>query len=139
MLRSRGNDSSRECSTTVDLSEIDLITGEASFIKSGAAPGFVVRDGVVHRLQSVSIPIGIISTLDVRATPFGLKAGDTVVMISDGILQNDPDCKKLTAFLSTTGALTPEEIVYHICLQAAQNDNHDDCSAIALRIAVAEE
>lgn len=139
MLRSRGNDSSRECSTTVDLAEIDLITGEASFIKSGAAPGFVVRDRVVHRLQSVSIPIGIISTLDVRATPFCLKAGDTVVMISDGILQNDPDCKTLTAFLSTAGSLTPEEIVYHICLQAAQNDNHDDCSAIALRIATAEE
>lgn len=139
MLRSRGNDSSRECSTTVDLTEIDLITGEASFIKSGAAPGFVVREGVVHRLQSVSVPIGIISTLDVRATPFSLKAGDTVVMISDGILQNDPDCQKLTAFLSTVGSLTPEETVYRICLQAAENDNHDDCSAIALRIAPAEE
>ncbi len=139
LLRSRGSDSSRECSTTVDLVEVDLMTGEASFIKSGAAPGFVVRDKVVHRLQSVSIPIGIISTLDVRATPFALRAGDTVVMISDGILQNDPDCQKLTAFLSTVGELTPEEIVYHICLQAAQNDGHDDCSAIALRITAAEE
>ena len=139
LLRSRGSDSSRECSTTVDLVEVDLMTGQASFIKSGAAPGFVVRDKVVHRLQSVSIPIGIISTLDVRATPFALRAGDTVVMISDGILQNDPDCQKLTAFLSTVGDLTPEEIVYHICLQAAQNDGHDDCSAIALRITAAEE
>ena len=139
LLRSRGSDSTRECSTTVDLVEVDLMTGEASFIKSGAAPGFVVRDKVVHRLQSVSIPIGIISTLDVRATPFCLKAGDTIVMISDGILQNDPDCQKITAFLSTAGALSPSEIVYHICLQAAQNEDHDDCSAIALRIAQAED
>lgn len=138
MIRSRGADSTRECSSTVDLVEVDLMTGEASFIKSGAAPSFVVRGKVVHRLQSGTAPIGIICALDVQATPFRLKAGDTIVMISDGILQNDPDCQAITAYLGGVSHLTPEEIVYNICLQAAQNENHDDCSAIALRIQAAE-
>lgn len=139
MIRSRGTDSTHECASTVDLAEIDLMTGEASFIKSGAAPGFVVRGKVVHRLQSGTAPIGIISALDVQATPFRLKAGDTIVMISDGILQNDPDCEEITRYLGGVATLSPEEIVYHICLQASQKENHDDCSAIALRIQGAQE
>ena len=134
MIRSRRADSTAETSSTVDLLELDLITGEASFIKSGAAPSFVIRGRVVHRLQAGTVPIGIISALDVRATPFSLKVGDTVVMVSDGILQNDPDATRLTAYLSGCATLSPEEIVYHICLKAAENENHDDCSAIALRI-----
>ena len=138
MIRSRGADSSRECSSTVDLMELDLMTAEASFIKSGAAPSFVVRGKVVHRLQAGTAPIGIICTLDVQATPFPLKAGDTVVMISDGILQNDPDAAWITSYLSGVAALTPEEIVYHICLHASENENHDDCSAVALRIEASE-
>lgn len=138
MIRSRGADSTRECSSTVDLMELDLMTGTAAFIKSGAAPSFVVRGGVVHRLQAGTAPIGIICALDVQSTPFSLKAGDTVVMISDGILQDDPDCKWITSYLASTSSVSPEEIVYRICLHAAQAEKHDDCSAIALRIQNAE-
>ena len=138
MIRERDTESLRECSSTVDLLELDLITGEASFIKSGAAPSFVIRGSVVHRLQSGTAPIGIIRTLDMQQTPFSLKVGDTVVMISDGILQNDEECEQLIAYLKTAGAATPEEIVYRICLQASAFADHDDCSAIALRIGEAE-
>ncbi len=138
MIRSRGADSSVECSSTVDLAEIDLMTATASFIKSGAAPSFVVRGKVVHRLQAGTAPIGIIGVLDMQSTTFYLKEGDTVVMVSDGILQDDPECDWLTSYLSEAGSLTPDEIVYHICLRAARAETHDDCSAVALRIVAAE-
>lgn len=138
MISSRHGDSTRECSTTVDLLELDLMTGEASFIKSGAAPSYVIRGNVVRRLQSGTVPIGIIGTLDAQKTSFDLKEGDTVVMISDGILQSDLDGVWLASFLKTVGRLTPDQIVYQICLHAAENEKHDDCSAIALRIQKAE-
>ncbi len=138
MIRSRGADSVRECSSTIDLLELDLMTAKASFIKSGAAPSFVIRGSAVHCLQSGTAPIGIIQTLDAQETPFQLRVGDTVVMISDGIMQNDEECTQLTSFLSQAGELSPEEIVYRICLQAAAAQNHDDCSAVALRIIEAE-
>lgn len=139
MIRSRGADSTRECSSTVDLLELDLMTATASFIKSGAAPSFVVRGEAVHRLQAGTAPIGIIGTLDVHSSTFYLKAGDTVVMVSDGILQDDPEAERLVEYLSTVSQLTPSEIVYHICLQAACREEHDDCSVIALRITDAED
>jgi hypothetical protein len=34
---------------------------------------------------------------------------------------------------------SPEELVYEICRRAAESDTHDDCSAVALRIQVAED
>jgi stage II sporulation protein E len=139
MIRSRAADSAGETSSTVDLLELDLMTGDAAFIKSGAAPSFVVRKDTVHRIQAGTAPIGIIQTLDAQKTAFRLRAGDTVVMISDGILQNDPEGTWLRAYLAGAGQLTPDEIVYHICLHAASCDVHDDCSALALRIGDVEE
>ena len=138
LILSRCPDSERECSSTVDLMELDLITGKASFIKSGAAPSFIVREGTVRRLQAGSAPIGIIRKLDVQTTEFDLHAGDTVVMVSDGILQDDPECEWLTAYLASCGTREPEGIVYDICSHAAGFPAHDDCSALALRIGTAE-
>ena len=139
MIASRGADSTRECSSTIDLLELDLMTGEGNFIKSGAAPSFVIRGGVVRRIQAGTVPIGILCTLDAEECHFALQEGDTVVLISDGILVSDPDCEWITSYLASVGELTPEEIVYRICLRAAEREEHDDCSAIALRITKAEE
>ena len=139
MIASRGSDSTKECSSTVDLLELDLMTGDAAFIKSGAAPSFVIRGGVVRKMQSGTVPIGILNTLDAQKTGFLLREGDTVVMISDGVLQSDEDGEWLATFLAETEKLTPEEIVYQICLHSAERETHDDCSAIALRIVSAEE
>ncbi len=138
LLRSRGEDSTHECSSTVDLLELDLMSGEASFIKSGAAPGFVVRGQVVRRFRSGTLPIGILCAPDAAESRMSLLPGDTVVMISDGVLQSDPDCKWLVEYLEGAGEETPEEIVYRICLHAADCDSHDDCSAVAIRIEKAE-
>ena len=80
IIRSTG----RECSSTVDIAEIDLTTGEARFIKSGAAPSFVLRDGSIFRLQSKTVPIGILRALDAELIRFEVREGDTVVMVSDG-------------------------------------------------------
>ena len=139
MIRSREADSIRECSSTVDLLELDLMTAQGAFIKSGAAPSFVIRGGTVHRLQAGTVPIGIIRALDAQETGFALKPEDTVVMISDGILQNDPECEWIAEYLTGAAARTPEELVYEICRHAAECETHHDCSAVALRIRAAEE
>lgn len=128
------NNSAAECSSTVDLLEVDLVTGVASFIKSGAAPSFVVRASTVHRIQSGTAPIGILRETEAQTSTFSLKAGDTVVLISDGIQQNDPDCEWLTTYLSEVSTQEPEEIVNRICRHASSDGAKDDCSAIVLRI-----
>lgn len=139
MVCSRTADSSRECSSTVDLLELDLMTAEGSFHKSGAAPSFIVRGGIVNRVQSGTAPIGILRALDSQSTPYSFRPGDLVVLISDGIQQDDPECEWLTSYLSSLSGETPEQITYSICAHAAGSERHDDCSAVALRIDPAEE
>ena len=134
MIASRAHDSTKECSSTVDLLELDLMTGEGVFLKSGAAPSFLVRGKVVRRLQAGTVPIGILNTLDVQKTEFPLRAGDTVVMVSDGILQGDDEGAWLMSYLKGAATETPEEIVYQICRKSAEGETRDDCSVVALRI-----
>ncbi len=83
-IRSRGS----ECSATIDLAEIDLITGEACFVKSGAAPSYILRNGNLFKLQSKTVPIGIMPTLDAEKIQFDLMEDDIIIMLSDGVAQS---------------------------------------------------
>ena len=91
---------SLECSSSVDLLEVDLVSGEASLTKSGAAPSFIKRGGNVFRLHSKTAPIGIMKSLDAERLDFSLREGDIVVMVSDGIASDERDSKYLVDFLS---------------------------------------
>lgn len=140
LLLSRTHDNSAaECSSTVDLLELDLVSGNGLFIKSGAAPSFVVRGKTVHRVQTGSAPIGILRESDSQVCEFPFRAGDTVVMVSDGILQEEADAVWLTNYLCGLEEITPEKIVCQICARAAKSEHRDDCSAIVLRIEENEE
>ena len=75
-----------ECFATVDICEIDLVRGEASFLKSGAVPSFVMRDGHLYKISSGTFPIGILPQVSAENTDFELCAGDVIVLCSDGIL-----------------------------------------------------
>lgn len=89
----------RECSATVDLLEIDLMSGCASFIKSGAAPTYIAREGTVYKVSSRTMPVGIIKDADARITKFDTKKGDVIVMISDGCCHDSDDCPWLVEYL----------------------------------------
>lgn len=91
----RGENSQRgsECSVTVDLFELDLMLGVASFIKSGAAPTYVLRGGEVYKVASKTMPVGIIKNPDIKVTRFDMKSGDLVLMMSDGVCGEGDECE----------------------------------------------
>ena len=88
-----------ECSSTVDLLELDLMNGVASFIKSGAAPTYIARGGTVYKVSSRTMPVGIIKDADARITRFDTKKGDVIVMMSDGCCHDSDDCPWLVEYL----------------------------------------
>jgi stage II sporulation protein E len=73
-----------ETFTTVDLLEVDLLTGRADFIKAGAAPSFVLRGDTLHRIESRTPPAGILSGMYAEKTSFELKTDDLIILMSDG-------------------------------------------------------
>ena len=78
-----------ETFTTVDLLEVDLLSGEANFIKAGAAPSFVLRGDRLHRIESRTPPAGALRRMCAEQTSFGVREGDFVILMSDGAGTDD--------------------------------------------------
>lgn len=74
-----------ECSATVDLCEIDMITGEAHFIKCGAAPSYLLRGEQLFRIASGTMPLGILREVSAEETTFTLCSDDLLLFFSDGV------------------------------------------------------
>ncbi len=127
----------RECAATVDIAEIDTVTGCAKFVKSGAAPSFVLRDGAVFRLQSKTVPIGIIRALDAEMLKFDILPGDTVVMLSDGAARSYEEVPWLLDMMAhDEDILSGDEkkAAEKIVKEARRRGSHDDITAGVIRI-----
>ena len=74
---------------TMDLSIVDLYTGEAEFIKIGGVVTFIKRGEKVRAIKSNSLPFGILDSVDLCSEKIKLKHGDIIISISDGVLDVD--------------------------------------------------
>lgn len=74
---------------TLDMSMIDLYTGELSIIKAGAVATFIKRYEEVDVLSDNSLPFGAVEEIEYNKKKKKLKHGDIVITISDGILDVD--------------------------------------------------
>ena len=121
-----------ECSSSVDLLEIDLADGKSSFIKSGAAPSFVKRGDKVFKLHSKTAPIGIMKNLDAEQLDFVLQEEDTVVMVSDGVCQDERDSEWIISLLSSADispSALPRKILARCNEKGLKKDDRSVCVA----------
>ena len=75
----------KETFSTVDMLTINLINGNAQFIKIGAAGAFIKNKNGVKKIDSTSLPIGILKNVDAEISRFSVSDGDVIVMMSDGV------------------------------------------------------
>jgi len=137
MLNSYLRHRNMECSAGIDLMEIDRYTGEAKFVKSGAAPSFVLREGRLFRLCSKTVPIGILRALDAEMIRFELRPGDSIVMLSDGVSENFEDAAWLCDMLVSPAVVeeTPEDMAERIVRAAVCGEGRrDDVTAAVVRV-----
>lgn len=87
-----------ETFTTVDLLEIDLLSGEAHFIKAGAAASYVLRGERLHRIESRTPPAGILRSMCAEQTTFRLLPGDLVILLSDGVEEGEEQGALISLF-----------------------------------------
>lgn len=85
--------------STVDLLALDLFSGAGTLYKMGSAPTYLKRGGNLQILRSRRLPAGLSaaeSSADAACAPdifaIALGPGDCLVMLTDGILEEDgPD------------------------------------------------
>lgn len=127
--------SREESLATLDVCSIDLYTGEAEFIKAGAASSFVLRDKRVTKVESSSLPIGIIQGIGFDRYHIKLGAGDIVALVSDGALATGEDW--LGSELQLLRDRPAEEIAKRLCSEAERRriDGHsDDVTVLVAKI-----
>ncbi|MCL2840516.1 MAG: stage II sporulation protein E [Defluviitaleaceae bacterium] len=127
--------SNEESFSTLDICSVDLYTGQAEFIKIGAAETFLLRDGRVSVIRSSSLPIGMLNDVDLEITERELKHGDIIVMVTDGITDAEEDWLKPA--LSTCRYANPQDLADHILAEATRRYGKipkDDMTVLTARV-----
>ncbi len=71
---------------TLDMSAINLHTGECEILKSGAAATFIRRADRVDTIMSEALPVGVDVDAECDEIRAELTEGDMVIMVSDGVV-----------------------------------------------------
>jgi stage II sporulation protein E len=77
--------SSEESFSTLDICSVDLYTGEAEFIKIGAASTFLLRNGKVTVIRASTLPMGMLNEVDLEVSTRKLLHDDVILMVTDGV------------------------------------------------------
>ena len=125
----------RECSATVDLFTVDLYTGEAQFLKSGAAPSYVKRGSSIFRIKSKTAPLGLMKNVDTEKIKVDLEGEDYIIMLSDGIAQSAEDTPWLLELLAKPPKRDLKEYAELILAASQKNLSHtDDMTVLVTRV-----
>jgi len=133
-LLSRGSE--RLC--TVDAAVIDLETLRLESRKAGAAPSFIWRQGKVHRIDSMSLPAGILGGVTAEKTTFALHEGDIIVLVSDGLTDEGDEwlASQIAAFAQGELSALCENLI-DTAHKRAVSSRRDDCTVVAARVKAA--
>ncbi|MBA2876718.1 stage II sporulation protein E [Thermaerobacillus caldiproteolyticus] len=76
-----------EIFSTLDLAMIDLQDASTKFLKIGSTPSFVKRGDKVIKIEASNLPMGILKEFEFEIVTEQLKAGDLLIMMSDGVFE----------------------------------------------------
>ncbi len=81
----------QEMYATLDISILDLYTGNMEIVKNGAVPTYIKNQSKIQKIDSQSLPAGIVENMELVVHDIDLKAGDIIVMCTDGIVDAKKD------------------------------------------------
>ena len=131
-----------ESFATVDMAIINLYSGQGEFIKIAAPPTYLIRGGRLRTIRSSSLPVGILSEIDISVTEKKMASGDVIVMLTDGILasrQGHQDREEwITGVLQELNGLDPKEMA-GLLIKLAQTGSgnegcRDDMAVVVIRV-----
>ena len=124
-----------ESLATVDAFSINLYTGAANFYKAGAEASFVLKKGSASKVESISLPAGILGGAEYEQSSMRLGAGDIVVLVTDGVTATGSDW--VPSELKSLGDKPAQEIAAGIAETAykRRTDGHsDDITVVVMKL-----
>lgn len=107
--------------TTLDMTAIDLYSGNCEIVKNGAAATFIKRGDEVETIFSSTLPMGIYMEAEPESIETSLSDGDMVIMVSDGVVDAFPGDNKefyLENILQNINSSNPSDVANGVLMQA---------------------
>ncbi len=123
-----------ESLATLDIGCIDLYTGNAEFLKAGAACSFIARNGKTVMVDGSSLPMGILQGISYDKRQIKLQDGDLIVMVTDGAISITPEW--LQEEINMLSGSPPREIATKLASLARHRGDvpGDDITVLAARM-----
>lgn len=130
-----------EIFSTLDLVMIDLQNASARFLKIGSTPSFIKRGGKVMKVQASNLPMGILQEFEVDVVSEQLKAGDLLVMMSDGVFEGpkhvenyDLWMKRKITELQTEDPQAIADLIMEEVIRSRDGSIEDDMTVVVAKI-----
>lgn len=136
--------SAHDVFATVDLCIIDLYTGEVEFIKNGAEASYIKHKNHTETVRAASLPLGIISMVDIETFARTLDNNSYIIMTSDGVIGKDGDDSWLRELIDAidielspsdfSSLILEEAIRRHNSENAENNVSSDDMTVLCVKL-----
>lgn len=130
-----------EIFSTLDLAMIDLQNASAKFLKIGSTPSFIKRGNKIIKIQASNLPIGMIQEFEVDVVSEQLKAGDLLIMMSDGVFEGplhvenyDLWMKRKLQGLETNDPQEVADLILEEVIRSRSEVIHDDMTVTVAKI-----
>ena len=125
--------------TTLDLCSINLLNGEAEFIKAGAAASFVKHGTRVEEISFDTLPLGGTDEIDSMQFSVPLYDTDMLIMVSDGVVDafGEYGARHLKEVIAKIKFINPKEFADYLikCAIRCQGGHiRDDMTVLAMYI-----
>ena len=126
--------------STLDSFIFDLKTGDAEFIKLGAAPTYILQNGKITTINNINIPVGLVKNTDYIPIVKKLENNDIVVQVTDGVISENMNVTDnyLTKYLQNVDTLKSAKLIaddiHKLVLKENKSILNDDMTVIVTKI-----
>jgi stage II sporulation protein E len=111
--------------STIDMSVINLYSGNCDFMKIGASSTFIKNREMVEVINSTSLPVGVIEQVEYDVISRNLEEDTYIIMVTDGVI----DCIKgeekemvLAEYISMLSIKNPNDIANSVLNYALESN-----------------
>lgn len=132
--------STEEIFSTVDLSLINLYSGRMKLYKIGAAASFIKRGTAVQMVKVATLPVGIVDRIPIECLEVGVRKGDQIITVSDGITEANPSDPELgwlreaISLMTTQDAQTIADRIINLAVQQWGIRERDDMTVLVVSV-----
>lgn len=123
--------------SALDIGVLDLKNGICDFIKMASPVTFIVNTEEVKKVESTSLPLGIVDDAYPLIKKEVVSSGDYIILVSDGISDSFENDEVFKEEILSLRAKNPQELADQLLERAlSKNKGHaiDDMTVLAIKI-----